>query len=108
MIRLRPPAVWGGMAAWECAKSRHAQGNGDGWCTKIRLINMPRSAKPARQAVRKPPTKRKAPKAKTAARTKSGSGPLDLSALPPESVSQMERWMCLACVLDVFTRHLGL
>src|SRR5712672_3558731 len=34
--------------------------------------------------------------------------PLDLSALPPESVTQLEKWICLACVLDVFTRHMGL
>ena len=47
-------------------------------------------------------------RAKTATRAKIASGPLDLSALPPESVTQMERWICLACVLDVFTRHLGL
>ena len=46
--------------------------------------------------------------AKKAARAKIGSGALDLSALPCESVTQMERWICLACVLDVFTRHMGL
>src|SRR5437899_3991754 len=34
--------------------------------------------------------------------------PLDLSAFPPESITVVERWICLACVLDVFTRHLHL
>jgi len=33
---------------------------------------------------------------------------LDLSAFPPESVNMVEKWLCLACVLDVFTRHLNL
>src|SRR4029077_8504034 len=27
---------------------------------------------------------------------------------PPESITVVERWICLACVLDVFTRHLHL
>ncbi|PWU03559.1 MAG: hypothetical protein C5B51_18650 [Terriglobia bacterium] len=34
--------------------------------------------------------------------------PLDLSAFPAESLTSFERRICLACVLDVFTRHLGL
>lgn len=34
--------------------------------------------------------------------------PLNLSAFPPEAVLQTERRICLACVLDVFTRHMGL
>jgi hypothetical protein len=34
--------------------------------------------------------------------------PLDISALPPESVSIVGKRICLACVLDTFTRHLGL
>src|SRR5581483_5596787 len=34
--------------------------------------------------------------------------PLDLSVFPPESIAQVERWICLACVSDVFTRHLAL
>ena len=37
-----------------------------------------------------------------------GAEPLDLSVLPPESVTQTEKWICLACVLDLFTRHMGL
>jgi hypothetical protein len=34
--------------------------------------------------------------------------PLNVSAFPPESISVREKWICLACVLDVFTRHLDL
>lgn len=34
--------------------------------------------------------------------------PLDLSAFPSESVNQIQKRICLACVLDVFTRHMGL
>lgn len=33
---------------------------------------------------------------------------LDLSKFPAESVTQLERGICLACVWDVFTRHLKL
>jgi hypothetical protein len=80
---------------------------------------MPASPKPTRKKVRKPsakiapkPVKRsngKAPVAKKKpARANIGSEPLDLSALSPESVTQLEKWICLACVLDVFTRHMGL
>jgi hypothetical protein len=34
--------------------------------------------------------------------------PLDLSAFPPESIRTQEKWICLACVSDVFTRHMDL
>src|SRR5436309_1214202 len=33
---------------------------------------------------------------------------LDFSAFPPESIVHSERWLCLACVVDVFTRHMGI
>src|SRR6267154_1200645 len=77
---------------------------------------MPASPKPNRKKVGKPSaqitakplkrsTIRKVPKKVVA---KLGSAPLDLSAVPPESVTQLEKWICLACVLDVFTRHMGL
>src|SRR5436309_1891689 len=33
---------------------------------------------------------------------------LDLSAFPVESVRHTTKRICLACVLDVFTRHMGL
>lgn len=73
------------------------------------------------------PTLRKRAKSKTRTAPKPGRGkkvskkpgtkvpktparlrPLDLSAFPPESIAQSEKWICLACVLDVFTRHMGL
>ncbi|HJY88140.1 MAG TPA: hypothetical protein VKE24_15000, partial [Candidatus Acidoferrales bacterium] len=34
--------------------------------------------------------------------------PLDVSGFPPESILAFERWLCLGCVADVFTRHLNL
>lgn len=37
-----------------------------------------------------------------------GLEPLDLSAFPAESLTQSEKWICLACILDVFTRHMSL
>src|SRR6202521_3820508 len=52
----------------------------------------------------KRPKKSAAPKKKPARKIK----PLDLSALPPESVAAFEKGTCLSCVLDVFTRHMGL
>lgn len=39
---------------------------------------------------------------------KTALAPLDLSKFPPESLTQGERWICLACVWEVFTRHMGL
>ena len=55
--------------------------------------------------------KKRAPAKKPLTRAKrppKGIQPLDLSAFPPESVTQSEKWLCLACVMDVFTRHMGL
>ena len=54
-----------------------------------------------------PAAKKAAAKKKTAAR-KAAIRPLDLSSFPSESVTRSEKWICLACVLDVFTRHMGL
>jgi hypothetical protein len=69
---------------------------------------MPASPKPKRSTHRKAPAKKAAVAKKKPARAKIGSAPLDLSALPPELVTQLEKRICLACVLDVFTRHMGL
>jgi hypothetical protein len=33
---------------------------------------------------------------------------IDLSAFAPESTSGTAKWICLACLLGIFTRHLGL
>jgi hypothetical protein len=76
---------------------------------------------PAKRATAKrAPAKRvpaKRATAKTAPAKKRASGkpkvpehvpPLDLSAFPSESISVNEKWLCLACVLDVFTKHLQL
>jgi hypothetical protein len=57
--------------------------------------------KPAAKPV-KPAAKKRAPAPKPAIE------PLDLSAFPPETITGLEKWICLACVSDVFTRHLRL
>jgi hypothetical protein len=69
----------------------------------------PKRAKPAPKAAKKRP-KASRPKTATGPVRKPAAEirPLDLSALPPESVTQLEKSICLACVLDVFTRHIGL
>ncbi|HLY17534.1 MAG TPA: hypothetical protein VKR61_09925 [Bryobacteraceae bacterium] len=36
------------------------------------------------------------------------TNPLDVSAFPPESITVLEKWICLACVSHVFTRQLEL
>jgi hypothetical protein len=59
-------------------------------------------AKDAQPAARKRPAARKPPSKSDKLR------PLDLSAFPPESVSVVEKRICFACILDIFTRHLGL
>jgi hypothetical protein len=67
-----------------------------------------RKPKPARKAKLAPRAKTAAPKKKSAPRKEPAAGPLDLSNFPAESISQSERWICLACVWEVFTRHLRL
>lgn len=53
---------------------------------------------------------RKAAQGKAVPKTRSAkkAEPLDLSMFPAESVTQENRRVCLACVLDVMTRQLGL
>lgn len=53
------------------------------------------------------PVKKAAAKKKTTAKPKPPKAP-DFSALPRESFTELEKHICLACVLDVFTRHLKL
>ena len=67
----------------------------------------PARKKPAARAkaVRKPAV-RKAKATRT--RPAVDIQPLDLSAFPPESVVTVEKWLCLACVSDVFMRVLEL
>jgi hypothetical protein len=85
------------------------------------LLNLKIGTLMAARRTLKPP-KRVAPSSKAATLKKSAASKpaatrlkspkrdstLDLSAFPPESVSAVEKWLCLACVLDVFTRHLKL
>jgi hypothetical protein len=56
------------------------------------------------------PAKKKAAKRKPAAVKPKPAAirPLDLSSFPPESVLTSHRWLCLACVADVFLRHMSL
>ena len=74
--------------------------------------NIPKKAARSRPAPKakpaKAPQKPSAAKKKSLAAKKPASPPLDLSKFPPESVTQAERWICLACVWDVFTRHMRL
>src|SRR5438045_2876544 len=75
-------------------------------------------AKPAKRPVRRPkaPSKtvvKRASARKVAAPAKRKKAAhkietLDLSAFPPEAVTQEEKRLCLACVLDAFLRHMGL
>jgi hypothetical protein len=82
------------------------------------------ASKPAKKAARRPTSSTKplkgarlAPRKKAHDRKSGTVGkpkpadkaqPLDLSHFPAESVTVLERWICLACVMDVFTRHLHL
>src|SRR5450755_3973838 len=72
-------------------------------------IRMPTKKAKLRPAAKPSRARKEAPKkAGTSKKAPSGVQALDLSAFPPESVTQSEKWICLACVLDVFTRHMGL
>jgi hypothetical protein len=54
-------------------------------------------------------TSRKAAKTVVSkSRTRPGAAELDLSAVPAESVVTQKLGLCLACALDVLTRHMGL
>jgi hypothetical protein len=65
-------------------------------------VTKPTARKPAMKAAPKKAAAKPEPKSRPA-----GIQPLDLSALPPEAVTTAEKWICLACVLDVFTRLMG-
>jgi len=71
----------------------------------------PRKPKPRPKPAKKPSKSTapvKAAKPKKAAAKPREPQRLDVSAFPPESILVMEKRICLACVLDIFTRHLGL
>jgi hypothetical protein len=73
---------------------------------------MPAPKAKSRSNAAKTPSTSKAPvkpaKTKKPAAKSSEPQRLDVSAFPPESILVMEKRICLACVLDIFTRHLGL
>jgi hypothetical protein len=75
--------------------------------TAARSTSATKPLKAAKPAAKKKPVK---PKPSAAAKPKSAAKaePLDLSSFPPESITVLEKSICLACVLDVFTRHLHL
>lgn len=70
----------------------------------------PAAGKPrgAAAAVKRAAARAPGRSAGTRSAAKKIAAPLDLSAFPPESISQFERWICLACVADVFTRYMGM
>jgi hypothetical protein len=68
---------------------------------------------PSTKPAAKPRTKAKASKSKAkpgpAAKVKKKEfAPVDLTSLPQDAVREEVKWLCLACILDVFTRHLGM
>jgi hypothetical protein len=66
---------------------------------------------PRKKAVLKKITGKQAtPVRKAPGKTRSAanSAPLDLNGFPPESLIRHTRGLCLACALDVLTRHMGL
>ncbi|HUJ50067.1 MAG TPA: hypothetical protein VLW25_07695, partial [Bryobacteraceae bacterium] len=69
---------------------------------KRKAAATPRKSAPSKAAPRKAAPRPQAAPPKTA------FPPLDLSKFPSESLTQGERWICLACVWEVFTRHMGL
>jgi hypothetical protein len=81
--------------------------------SKLAKKSAPRSTpstkplKAAKPAPKKKPHDRK-PSVATKPKPADKAQPLDLSPFPSESITALEKWICLACVLDVFTRHLHL
>jgi hypothetical protein len=71
----------------------------------------PKKALARKGVAKKAPRKATKPAAKTgAAKPVTGpqAGELDLSGFPPESLATRKTGVCLACALDVLTRHMGL
>jgi hypothetical protein len=76
--------------------------------TRLRFSMAKRKAKTVSKTAKPPKAAKPAPKKKTARPKRAKVQALDLSVFPPESITATEKWICLACVLDVFTRHLHL
>jgi hypothetical protein len=72
-----------------------------------RVATKKTAAKLASKPKSKPRAAAKPVKAERKSRTAAIES-LDLSSLPQEAVVSLEKWTCLACVLDVFTRLMGL
>jgi hypothetical protein len=73
---------------------------------KVRATSAAPKTKPPQRSKKATPAPKKAapaPKKKASAIT-----PLELSQFPAESITRSERWICLACVWQVFTKHMHL
>ena len=64
--------------------------------------------KQAGKAKKAAPKKKAVTRSKEAPAKKTGFAALDFSKFPAESITHGERWICLACIWEVFTRHMGL
>lgn len=63
---------------------------------------------PKKASPQKKTAKPKAPKTKTQPKGNASAKDLDLNSFPAESIVTSTLGVCLACVLDVLTRHMGL
>src|SRR5262245_35636193 len=68
----------------------------------------PTKAKPAAKRSKPVRTAKPVPKPRTSKASKPAFPPLDLSSFPPETAHASERWLCLACVTDIFLHQLNL
>ena len=64
--------------------------------------------RPARKAVAKKTPTKAAKTAVSKTKKRSEAAELDLSGFPAESIVTQKLGLCLACVMDVLTRHMGL
>jgi hypothetical protein len=69
-------------------------------------FNRKMAKKVAKKKAAAKPVKKASPVKKAAKQAR--RDPLDLSGLPPEAIAREERYLCLACALDLFTRHMGI
>ena len=70
---------------------------------------LPKKSSAGKRSTKKGLVKRAPPrKAAPKKRAPAAPAPPDVSLLSPEFVTREDRYVCLACVLDVMTRHLGL
>jgi hypothetical protein len=67
-----------------------------------------KKAPPKRAVLKKTTGKQTTKLVRTAAGRALNAATLDLNGFPPESLVKQTRGLCLACALDVLTRHMGL